>query len=85
MMQTPQCFDYDLIVKAHEKARTEHFAGTDDAALVERLGFPVRVIEGSRLNIKITTPEDLALGEALLHYLTQKPENLPSPLFAKEG
>ena len=68
-MQTPQSFEYGLIVNAHEKARAEHFAGTDDAALVERLGFPVRVIEGSRLNFKITTPEDLTLGEALLRYL----------------
>ncbi len=68
-MQTPQSFEYNLIVNAHEKARMEHFVGTDDAALVERLGFPVRVIEGSRLNFKITTPEDLTLGEALLQYL----------------
>ncbi len=68
-MQTPQSFEYHLIVHAHEKARAEHFVGTDDAALVERLGFPVRVIEGSRLNFKITTPEDLTLGEALLQYL----------------
>jgi 2-C-methyl-D-erythritol 4-phosphate cytidylyltransferase len=67
--QTPQSFEYNLIVHAHEKARTERFGGTDDASLVERLGIPVRVIEGSRLNFKITTPEDLTLGEALLKYL----------------
>jgi 2-C-methyl-D-erythritol 4-phosphate cytidylyltransferase len=40
--------------------------GTDDASLVERLGVPVKIIEGSRLNFKITTPEDLVLAEAIL-------------------
>jgi 2-C-methyl-D-erythritol 4-phosphate cytidylyltransferase len=66
LIQTPQCFAFDLIRRAHEKAREEGFQGTDDAALVERLGVPVKVITGSRLNFKITTPEDLLLGEALL-------------------
>ena len=69
IIQTPQSFEYGLIVSAHEKAQEERFSGTDDASLVERLGFPVRVIEGSRLNFKITTPEDLLLGEALLKYV----------------
>jgi 2-C-methyl-D-erythritol 4-phosphate cytidylyltransferase len=69
IVQTPQAFEYNIIVGAHEKARAERFGGTDDASLVERLGIPVRVIEGSRLNFKITTPEDLTLGEALLMYL----------------
>ncbi|MDI6752875.1 MAG: 2-C-methyl-D-erythritol 4-phosphate cytidylyltransferase [Thermodesulfobacteriota bacterium] len=68
IIQTPQCFEYGLIVRAHEKAGEDRFYGTDDAVLVERLGIPVRVIEGSRLNFKITTPEDLILGEALLKY-----------------
>ena len=39
---------------------------TDDAALVERLGMPIKVVEGSYDNIKITTPEDLIVAEALL-------------------
>jgi 2-C-methyl-D-erythritol 4-phosphate cytidylyltransferase len=69
IVQTPQAFEYNGIVGAHEKARAERFGGTDDASLMERLGIPVRVIEGSRLNFKITTPEDLTLGEALLRYL----------------
>ena len=69
IIQTPQAFEYNVIVSAHEKAREERFGGTDDASLVERLGIPVGVIEGSRLNFKITTPEDLTLGEALLKYL----------------
>ena len=69
MVQTPQAFEYRLIVTANEKAEEDRFGGTDDASLVERLGIPVRVVEGSRLNFKITTPEDLALGEALLKVL----------------
>ena len=66
LMQTPQSFDYNLILRAHEEARRDGFVGTDDASLVERLGVPVKIIEGSRLNFKITTPEDLVLAEALL-------------------
>ncbi len=68
VMQTPQSFRYDLILRAHEQARAEGFSGTDDASLVERLGIPVRVISGSRFNMKITTPEDLILAEALLNH-----------------
>lgn len=68
IVQTPQIFTYSLIFYAHEVAHKESFIGPDDASLVERLGIPVRVIEGSRLNFKITTPDDLLLGEALLKY-----------------
>ena len=64
--QTPQAFRYDIIRKAHETAIEERVSGTDDAMLVERMGIPVSVVPGSRHNIKITTPEDLALAEALL-------------------
>ena len=71
VIQTPQSFEYGLITRAHEKAKEEGFYGTDDASLVERLGMPVKVIEGSRFNIKITTPEDLILGEALLKQLEE--------------
>ena len=67
MAQTPQAFDLNLIRTAHEKARSEHFMGTDDAMLVERLGRKISIIAGSRLNMKITTPEDLALAEGIFH------------------
>jgi 2-C-methyl-D-erythritol 4-phosphate cytidylyltransferase len=66
MAQTPQAFELGLIRTAHEKARLERFVGTDDAMLVERLGRKIRIIPGSRLNMKITTPEDLALAEGIL-------------------
>ncbi|NMA83013.1 MAG: 2-C-methyl-D-erythritol 4-phosphate cytidylyltransferase [Epulopiscium sp.] len=65
--QTPQIFQYELIKKAYSKARDDGYIGTDDASLVERIGHPVKMIEGKYSNIKITTPEDLILGEAILH------------------
>ena len=66
-MQTPQGFDAALIRRAHEAARRDGYLGTDDAALVERLGVPVRLTEGDRRNLKLTTPEDIAMAEALLN------------------
>ena len=71
MIQTPQSFEFPLILRAHEEARKAGFGGTDDASLVERLGIPVKILKGSRLNMKITTPEDLVLGEALLKYSSE--------------
>ncbi len=65
LAQTPQAFRIGLIRRGHEQARREGFCGTDDAALVERLGIPVHLVPGSPRNIKITTPEDLRLAEAL--------------------
>lgn len=58
-VQTPQGFLFDLIVKAHTKARKQRFLGTDEASLVERLGVPVRIVHGDYRNIKITTADDL--------------------------
>lgn len=65
-VQTPQAFRRDILIRAFERARDEGFYATDDAALVERTGVPVRIVDGSYENIKITTPEDLVLGEAIL-------------------
>jgi len=64
--QTPQVFRYDILKKAYEKAKEDGFYGTDDACLVERIGIGVKVIEGSYDNIKITTEEDLIIGEEIL-------------------
>lgn len=66
LAQTPQVFWYKLIRDAHDSARDIDFEGTDDAALVERMPFLVHMVPGSRVNIKITTREDLLLAEALL-------------------
>lgn len=62
--QTPQVFRREVLQKAHEQDTSDN--PTDDAVLVERLGLPVRVVLGDYRNIKITTPEDLPLAEALL-------------------
>ena len=64
--QTPQGFQYSLLLRALNEAERDGFAGTDEAALVERLGRPVAAVAGERANIKITTPEDLRIAEACL-------------------
>ncbi len=64
--QTPQAFQYRIIMHAHAGARHDHIAASDDAFLVEQYGFPVTVIEGHRDNIKITTPEDLTFADAIM-------------------
>lgn len=65
-IQTPQAFEINLIKRAYLEAMNDGFYGTDDASLVERQGFPVKVIPGSYENIKITTPEDIIIAEAIL-------------------
>lgn len=65
-IQTPQVFDYSLIMNAHEKAKADEYYGTDDSMLMEYLGYNVKVVEGSYNNIKITTPEDLKIAEEIL-------------------
>ena len=65
-VQTPQGFFYPLLKRALEKAKADHFYGTDEAALVERLGERVFIIDGDPRNIKITVPLDLKIAEALL-------------------
>ena len=66
LAQTPQAFRYELIKKAHDQARLDGYQGTDDASLVERMGAAVRIIRGSRSNIKITNKEDLEIARSLL-------------------
>lgn len=65
-IQTPQAFRAALLREAHRRAAIDRVEATDDAMLVERLGEKVAVVEGERRNLKITTPEDLAIAEALL-------------------
>lgn len=65
-IQTPQVFRYDWLVEAHQQAQQHQWDVTDDAALIERMGYPVSVVEGSCFNIKVTRPDDLAFGEAIL-------------------
>ena len=66
LAQTPQTFRRALVVSAYRKAALEHVHATDDAALIERLGQTVAIVQGSWDNMKITTPEDMVVAEAIL-------------------
>ena len=65
-VQTPQVFRTDLLIEAHRHAQRKQIQLTDDAALVEQLGLKVKCVMGSYGNLKITTPEDLVVAEALM-------------------
>lgn len=67
--QTPQGFLYGVLEKALDAARKDRFYGTDEAGLVERIGLPVKTVPGDPRNIKITTPMDIPIAEALLDAL----------------
>jgi 2-C-methyl-D-erythritol 4-phosphate cytidylyltransferase len=65
LAQTPQAFSAAALRDAHERAVRDGFDGSDDALLLERAGYRVRAIAGERTNLKITTPDDIRLAEAL--------------------
>lgn len=64
--QTPQGFHRKTLARGFAAALRDHYVGTDEASLVERIGERVRLVEGERRNLKVTVPEDLAVAEALL-------------------
>ena len=64
--QTPQGFEVQLLKQCHNKGRDSGWEVTDDAALFERCGLPVRIVEGEETNLKVTTPVDLAIAEFIL-------------------
>ena len=64
--QTPQGFEVKLLKQCHEEGRQQGWEVTDDAALFEKCGLPVRIVEGEETNLKVTTPVDLALAEFIL-------------------
>lgn len=64
LVQTPQCFDLQLLKAANRQPYRDAF--TDDASVVEAYGHPITLVEGNRENIKITTPFDLLLAEAIM-------------------
>ena len=63
LAQTPQLFRAGLLLRALERAKT---APTDEASAVEQMGLKPRVVNGSRENLKVTWPEDLAIAESIL-------------------
>lgn len=73
-VQTPQAFHFSVLYNAHVRAEAEHFMGTDEASLVERAGFSVKIVQGDYDNIKLTTQEDLYFAEAILKKRQHKKE-----------
>ena len=74
-VQTPQAFRREVIFRAHRAARESGYLGTDDTALVERMGEAVTIVPGRADNIKITSPEDLDMG---LHILEKRGDVTPT-------
>ena len=70
--QTPQGFDIRLLKECHEKGRQLGWEVTDDAALFEKCGLPVKIIEGEETNLKVTTPVDLRVAEFILAEALEK-------------
>ena len=82
--QTPQVFRRDWLIEAYARRAELGKDITDDAQLVEALGHPVHVVEGSPLNLKITTKSDLALAEAVLKSRPKPKAARPAHPFAEE-
>ena len=70
IIQTPQCFKREVLIKAYTKAFDKSF--TDDATLVESNGTSIFLVEGNQENIKITSPKDIAIAEAILNISATK-------------
>lgn len=64
LVQTPQVFKSDILIKAYEQDFSESF--TDDASVVENIGYKINLIEGNSNNIKVTTPKDLRVAKVLI-------------------
>lgn len=83
MAQTPQGFHRSVLIEAHRSAERRGMVGTDDAGLVEAIGHEVYVVEDSRENIKITTPEDMAIARTILE--RQRKREAPGPQVTLPG
>lgn len=72
-IQTPQAFEYHMIIEAYQLLLKSEIIGiTDDAMVVEQMmGYPIKLLKGSYTNIKITTPEDIILAEALMNQMPE--------------
>lgn len=74
VVQTPQAFRFDLIYQAYKAGLAQNFSGSDDVSFLERVNGRIKVVPGSRENIKITTPEDLLFGEMILQARQERKE-----------
>lgn len=68
--QTPQGFEVALLKRCHEQGQQHSWQVTDDAALLEKCGVPVKIVEGEETNLKVTTPVDLAIAQFILQQRT---------------
>jgi 2-C-methyl-D-erythritol 4-phosphate cytidylyltransferase len=64
--QTPQGFEVKLLKQCHDQGKSQGWEVTDDAALFEKCGLPVQIVEGEETNLKVTTPVDLSVAEFIL-------------------
>jgi 2-C-methyl-D-erythritol 4-phosphate cytidylyltransferase len=64
--QTPAAFRTEKLKEAHRRALADSFVGTDESQLIERYGGVVKLVTGTRANLKITFPEDFAVAEAMM-------------------
>ncbi len=71
LIQTPQVFHADTIKLAHIRAKENGFSATDDCSVAENMGITVHIIDGENTNIKVTTPEDIPIAEAILNFLNK--------------
>lgn len=71
LIQTPQVFYADELKLAYERAKTTSFIGTDDCSVAEHSGISIRIIDGEYTNIKVTTPEDIPIAEAIYNFLNK--------------
>ena len=85
LAQTPQAFRRDVLVRALEAGARDDVHATDEAALVELTGLPVRLVDGDASNIKITTPDDLVIAEAIAAQSTSPTPRSASALPARTG
>jgi len=67
--QTPQIFFKSPLLEALEFAKSKNISGTDEASLLEKIGYQIGFVEGSPLNIKVTTSEDWIFAEAIYNYI----------------
>ncbi len=72
MIQTPQVFAADKLKLAYICAEENGFEGTDDCSFAENIGIKIHIIEGEYTNVKVTTPEDLPIAEAISEYLIKE-------------
>jgi len=73
--QTPQGFEVKLLKECHEKGRSLGWEVTDDAALFEKCGLPVKIVEGEETNLKVTTTVDLTVAEFIIRHRTATIDN----------